>query len=363
MSITEESVSSIGINSKRRARRAPFLTRQGFLKLAGLGLLRGLLPREWFAATGQAQLDTYPVQGRVTEGLVDLYDTPSFKANKVKMHWRDSVLPITTATIGDDEPSYNRIWYQIEGEGFVHSGAIQPVRTILNQPVWGISPVGALAEVTVPYTDARTAPGRNEDVIYRFYYDTVYWVTGVMQDSVGDVWYGVLDDKWKSIYYVLATHMHILPDDDLAPLTPDIPLDQKRIEVHTNEQVVIAYEREQPVFMSRAATGAAFRDGNYFTPAGRHITFCKRPCRHMAAGDLASNGYDLPGVPWICYITENGIAFHGTYWHNDFGKPRSHGCINLPIQAARWIYRWTQPIVPPLEQQVYVAYGTTVDVI
>jgi lipoprotein-anchoring transpeptidase ErfK/SrfK len=126
---------------------------------------------------------------------------------------------------------------------------------------------------------------------------------------------------------------------------------------------VIAYERDIPVFMSKAATGAAFRDGNHYTPPGRHITFCKRPCRHMAAGDLASNGFDLPGVPWICYITENGVAFHGTYWHNDFGKQRSHGCINLPPQAARWIYRWTQPVVPPTEQQVYEDYGTTVDVI
>jgi len=49
----------------------------------------------------------------------------------------------------------------------------------------------------------------------------------------------------------------------------------------------------------------------------------------MARGNLAANGYDLPGVPWNSYITEEGIAFHGTYWHNNFGKPRSHGCINL----------------------------------
>ena len=205
--------------------------------------------------------------------------------------------------------------------------------------------------------------GDYEDVVYRFYYDTIYWITEIIQDANGEVWYGVLDDKWKFTHYVLASHLHIIPENELSPLSPGIPLDQKRIEVHTTEQVVIAYERDKPVFMSKAATGAAFRDGNHYTPAGRHITFCKRPCRHMAAGDLASNGYDLPGVPWICYITENGVAFHGTYWHNDFGKQRSHGCINLPPQAARWIYRWTQPEVPPFEQQVYVNYGTTVDVI
>ncbi len=61
----------------------------------------------------------------------------------------------------------------------------------------------------------------------------------------------------------------------------------------------------------------------------------------MAAGDIASNGFDLPGVPWVLYITESGISFHGTYWHNDYGRPHSHGCINLAPQAAKWLFRWT----------------------
>jgi lipoprotein-anchoring transpeptidase ErfK/SrfK len=130
--------------------------------------------------------------------------------------------------------------------------------------------------------------------------------------------------------------------------------------VYLPEQLLIAYEGDKPVFMTRIASGAKFSDGNYTTPIGHHITFHKRPSRHMAAGNLAYNGYDLPGVPWICYITESGIAFHGTYWHNDYGRPRSHGCINLSPQAAQWIYRWTIPVVPYSEQRAYEAYGTSV---
>jgi hypothetical protein len=318
---------------------------------------------DWYTDRRFYHLSGDIMQGRVTEASIDIFDSPSFTGKKVKLLWRDGVIPITAATIGDNEPAYNRVWYQVGNEGFVHSGSVQPVRTQVNQPVLEIPAAGALAEVTVPYTDARRTPGRSEEVVYRFYFDTVYWITAITQDVNGELWYGVLDDKWKSTHYVLASHMHLLSITELSALSPEVPLKEKRIEVHTAEQVVIAYERNLPVFMSRAATGAAFRDGNHFTPPGRHITFCKRPCRHMAAGDLASNGYDLPGVPWICYITENGVAFHGTYWHNDFGKQRSHGCINLPPQAARWIYRWTMPVVPPTEQQVYEDYGTTVDVI
>jgi lipoprotein-anchoring transpeptidase ErfK/SrfK len=67
-------------------------------------------------------------------------------------------------------------------------------------------------------------------------------------------------------------------------------------------------------------------------------------------------------VPWISYITESGIAFHGTYWHNDFGIARSHGCINLPSKAAKWLYRWTLPFVPYNEQSTYNVSGTHVDV-
>jgi lipoprotein-anchoring transpeptidase ErfK/SrfK len=137
----------------------------------------------------------------------------------------------------------------------------------------------------------------------------------------------------------------------------------KRIEVHIPEQVMIAYEYDQPVFMARIASGAIFSNGDYSTPTGRHQTFHKRASRHMARGNLAANGYDLPGVPWNSYITEDGIAFHGTYWHNNFGRPRSHGCINLTSQAAKWVYLWTKPDAPPDQEDIYKATGTNVDII
>jgi hypothetical protein len=74
------------------------------------------------------------------------------------------------------------------------------------------------------------------------------------------------------------------------------------------------------------------------------------------AGQPDSSGYDLPGTG---SISERSLSRHGT----QFGRPRSHGCINLTPQAARWIYRWTSPVVPPREQRVYENYGTAVDII
>ncbi|MCJ7584338.1 MAG: L,D-transpeptidase [Anaerolineales bacterium] len=336
------------------------ISRRDFLKLAGAGLLGLLLP----------QLDLEPAlaqfdpnhQGRVTTPTLNVYDTPALTGQVVKAYWRDIIFPIIGIVISEDETAFNRVWYKI-GEGcYAYSGAIQPVRTLLNPQASILPQEGALAEVTVPYTDARWDAGKDKEFAYRFYYETTHWAVGMVQDIDGNSWYKVYDDKWKFHYYAQAEHLRIIPTEELAPLSPDLPSQLKRIEVHLNEQVVIAYEDQNPVFMARIASGGRFRNGTYSTPVGHHMTYHKRPFRHMAAGDLASNGYDLPGVPWVSYITETGVALHGTYWHNDFGHPRSHGCINLTPQAAKWLYRWTLPIVPPNEQTVYEKYGTGVDV-
>ena len=338
------------------------LSRRDFLKLSGLAL-SGIAARPLgrFAPLREAQLTSQ--QGRVIYESIHTYDVPSFNGKIMRQFWADTVIPITAATIGDDEPAHNRVWYRIGEDGYAHSGGIQPVKTLVQEPVANIPPEGQLAEVSVPFTDARWKPDLNRPAAYRFYYETTHWVTGLIHDEMGTAWYVVLDDKWDLTLYVLAQHLRLIPPEEVQPLSPGVPPEAKRIEVRTREQLVIAYEWERPVFMSRAATGAEFSNGRFYTPEGRHYTFHKRPSRHMAAGNLAYNGYDLPGVPWVCYITEKGVAFHGTYWHNDFGTPRSHGCINLPSQAAKWIYRWTMPAVPPSEQMAYTRFGgTRVDV-
>jgi lipoprotein-anchoring transpeptidase ErfK/SrfK len=323
------------------------LSRREVLKLGGLGTA-GL----FLAPLTDFQNLVPDQQGRVIDERASVYDLPSFNAKKVKDYWKDMVFPITEVTIGDVEPAFNRIWYRVRQEGYVHSGGIQPVKTQLNQPVSELPAQGALAEVTVPYTDAHHGASKVFPVAYRYYYETTHWIIGLVYNQQGEPWYHILEDKWENEFYAPATHFRIIPSEELTPLSPNIPGAGKRLEVRTTEQAVIAYEWDRPVFMTRTATGARFSNGNFATPAG-----------HMAAGNLAFNGYDLPGVPWISYFTESGISFHGTYWHNNYGRPRSHGCVNLTPKAAKWIYRWTLPIVPPSEQDVYEDFGTAVDVI
>ena len=59
----------------------------------------------------------------------------------------------------------------------------------------------------------------------------------------------------------------------------------------------------------------------------------------LESARMTGPGYDLPDVPWIMYFYQ-GYSFHGTYWHNNFGTPMSHGCINMKTEDAKWLYDW-----------------------
>lgn len=346
--------------SRRLAAHAfsPVLSRREFLKLSGLGAA-GWIAGSWLNFDPR----TTELQGRVIESKITIFDIPSLTGKKVGEHWKDVVLPIHEVTLGVDDPEYNRVWYQVQEHGYAHSSGLQPVQTRLNTPVREIPLSGVLAEVTVPFTDAYYGMGRKFPFAYRLYYETVHWVVAMRADADGRAWYHIIEDKWDDELYAPAAHLRLVSNAELSPLSSELPPHAKRLAVHTHQQAVVAYEWDRPVFAARAATGAQFSNGNFATPPGRFMTFHKRPSRHMAAGNLAFNGYDLPGVPWISYFTESGISFHGTYWHNNFGRPRSHGCVNLTPQAAKWIYRWTLPGVPAGEHDVYESFGTIVDVL
>jgi lipoprotein-anchoring transpeptidase ErfK/SrfK len=335
------------------------LSRRDFLKLSGYSLMGIFLPD--LSLYLPQQDDFANLQGRIIDRTVWTYDEPNFKAKRAKLYWHDLVVPITNTTIGDDESAYNRVWYQLEDGGYAYSGGIQPVRTILNEPQQ-IPTRGALGEVSVPYSDAYLEADTNADFIYRLYYETVHWVAGLVTAADKSTWYRLSDDKFDQYYYVPASHIRIIPNEQLAPLSPNVPDENKRVEVRLDDQLLLAYENGQIVFATYISTGGKRLSGKYTTPIGNFITYHKRPTRHMAAGDIASNGFDLPGVPWVLYITEGGISFHGTYWHNDYGHPHSHGCINMTPQAAKWLFRWTRPTVPPDKPLAYGYVGTNVEI-
>jgi len=311
-----------------------------------LGLL---LPQRATAASGG-----FTPFGRVMEKSVYLYDSPSYQSTTLRSFNMDEVISISGVEMGDKFPLYNQVWYQISDKGFIHSTQLQPVRIKFNEPDAGIPTHGILSEVTVPYTDARAKPLQNSEKAYRYYYATTHWIDKLVTDANNQKWYRVMDDRDESDkFYVPAEHLRVISAEEIAPLSPEVPLHEKTIEVHASEQLMIAFEGDAPVLIAPVSLGDKGKNPRWRTPLGEFQSFYKRPSRHMTAGNLAFGDYDLPGVPWVSYITNWGIAFHGTYWHNDFGRPRSHGCINLPPETAKWVYRWTQPEVPYDMQLIY----------
>jgi len=69
-------------------------------------------------------------------------------------------------------------------------------------------------------------------------------------------------------------------------------------------------------------------------------------------GGTGRNYYNLPNVPYVMFFENDqvpgwkGYGIHGAYWHNDFGRPKSHGCVNLPVGAAEKLYYWANPVLP-----------------
>ena len=80
------------------------------------------------------------------------------------------------------------------------------------------------------------------------------------------------------------------------------------------------------------------------TPPGYFQVYQKLPLDEMTNGPTPPPGeelYDLKNVPNVMYFLGGGYAIHGAYWHWDFGQRVSHGCVNLPLDAAAWLYQWT----------------------
>ncbi len=333
-------------------------SRRQFLKLAGLsaGALMLPPPPPDEAPRRVEQL------GRAVRALY-IYDKPAFDAKQLNLLTADTVFNILGAVESDDKSNPNRMWHRVR-RGFVHSAPVQLVRWDLQPVTRDVPPEGFIGEVTVPYTETRVGPGPQYKTGYRYYYSTTYWVKDTTTDETGAVWYQVHGDLKKDFAWARGEHIRRVRPEELTPLSPDVQ--NKRIEVNLDQQTIRCFENDKAVLESRCSTGIPLRRENgrliFGTPAGEWQVIRKRASRHMQ-GDLADvSFYDLPGVPWCTYIHWWGVAIHGTYWHNDFGRPRSHGCINVPSEVAKWVYRWTTPTVPPNKEEVE-ARGTPVTVL
>jgi lipoprotein-anchoring transpeptidase ErfK/SrfK len=112
---------------------------------------------------------------------------------------------------------------------------------------------------------------------------------------------------------------------------PNAPTSSGRaIVVSVGEQRIFAYENGQLVRSHLVSTGRQVTP----TVMGDYRVYVK-----YVADDMAGPDYFLPQVPYVMYFYQ-GYGIHGTYWHNSFGRPMSHGCVNLPVDEAQWFFNF-----------------------
>jgi hypothetical protein len=123
--------------------------------------------------------------------------------------------------------------------------------------------------------------------------------------------------------------------------------DRRWIDVSIINQTMVLWEGDRPVYATLVSTG---RDGlgdpdtTLSTPLGVFRVQQKHVTTTMDS-NVADNEFELRDVPWVMYF-KGGYALHGAYWHDDFGRPRSHGCVNLAPIDARFVFEWSLPDVP-----------------
>jgi lipoprotein-anchoring transpeptidase ErfK/SrfK len=105
---------------------------------------------------------------------------------------------------------------------------------------------------------------------------------------------------------------------------------ERWIDVNLSEQRVYAYEGDVIVNSFLVSTGLPDTP----TVTGEYQIYVKVPIQ-----DMSGPGYYLPDVPWVMYFYDE-YGFHGTYWHNNFGRPMSRGCVNMTIEEAKWLFDW-----------------------
>jgi hypothetical protein len=287
--------------------------------------------------------------GRVTASSTTFYDKPERGAKRIASLKRDESFIITGEVRAPGLNKHNDLWYETE-EGYVFSAWVQPMLKYPPQPTfYDFGEWGFWGEICQPYTSARVAPSPAAAEKYRYYYSTTYRILSVRRDEEGNDWYEMFDELPPTAsYWVLARDVRRIPRAEMSPISPFVG--DKRIEVDLDKQLVSCFENGEIVHSCRCASGAAFTmaDGsiaNFGTPRGEHNVLLKQASRHMIGEDENSpDFFDLPGIPWDTFFDLEGRAIHGTYWHNDYGVPRSHGCVNVSPEDARWIYRWTYPI-------------------
>lgn len=356
------------------------LTRRDFLKFAVLGM-GGLAFRPYISDIVLPEFPQTVQLGRVNAGKVDVKARPDVDSQTVGELYEDAVVAWLREVVGRNLFRTNQRWVETP-DGYIWSPYLQPVHNTTNLPINSLPETslgtGMWVEVSVPYVNLVFAnpparsPGYQDRIKLglpvRLYYSQVLWVDEIKTDEQGTVWYRV-NEKYGSYGDILwgeAQAFRPLNSEEMAPISPDVQ--EKRVVVDITYQTLSCYEGNTEVYFTRISSGALYNYAGekvdaWATPIGKFPIWRKLVSLHMSGG-TTGGGWDLPGIGWTSLFVGSGVAIHSTFWHNNFGEPMSRGCVNARPEDAKWVFRWTLPLVPYDPGDTTVAWpgGTSVEV-
>jgi lipoprotein-anchoring transpeptidase ErfK/SrfK len=149
-----------------------------------------------------------------------------------------------------------------------------------------------------------------------------------MVDIEGKHWYQVGQDQWVHQFNIAR----------IAPIErPADMATEKWVSIDLYEQTLVAYEGERAVFSTLISSGLP----QWSTPEGLFYVYMRVDRVVMSGAYGQPDFYYLQDVPWNMFFKDD-VALHGTYWHDGFGYRHSHGCVNLSLADAKWLYDWSQ---------------------
>lgn len=166
-------------------------------------------------------------------------------------------------------------------------------------------------------------------------------LTGKQNFFNGRLHYETVDNLWVS-------------DRDASRLDPAKRMPawgkngERWMDINITKQTLVAFEGTKAVYATLVSTGEAGLGDPEKTRSTKRGIF-RVHTKHLTAtmnSDVTGEEFELQDIPYVQYF-EGGYALHAAYWHDDFGKPRSHGCINMAPEDARRLFFWTEPKVPP----------------
>lgn len=308
------------------------------------GLLFGVTPMLYAQASclasvcgiAQSAIEAYPYP-TVTPLEIDeelLYDR-DYRQINAEVTIYDAPEGETVESLGD---GYSFVTVLEEIDGWLRIDAGKWIRSEAVEEAYRPSRFAGvrLPEHTLPYTMAWTlrhlrgaeTPGGEDSVnnpfLYRYSRVNIYSTVEVD----GYNWYQIGANQWVHQFKVAK----------LLPISRPEEVDtHKWVSVDLYEQIAIAYEGETPVFATLVSSGLS----DWPTNEGMFHVYVRFRRTLMSGAYNQPDFYYLQEVPWTMYF-DGDIALHGAYWHDGFGYRKSHGCVNMTVTDAHWLFNWSE---------------------